>query len=151
MPSFFKLFYTISQILAKDIPQGLSQENCRSHRQFLRLVPETLSRFSCWISIENFMFCLTMPDLLTTRWHIWHTRDTVWTSRTNLHGKHLSETWNYACTHSQQMFFFLFSGAWGSFNLKRKSSRTVKILHAFLGFFKCRQRIRIGNSLVRSE
>ena len=55
---FLKVFlYILSNTWQEYMPTnnspGYTQANCRSHRQFFRLVPETPSRFPRWILIEK--------------------------------------------------------------------------------------------------
>ena len=47
--------------------------------------------------------------------------------------------------------FLLVFGSMGFLQLEEEKFTNCKFSHGFLGFFKCRQGIRIGNSLVPSE
>ena len=47
--------------------------------------------------------------------------------------------------------FLLVFGSMGFLQLEEEKFTNCKFSHGFLGFFKCRQGIRIGNLLVPSE
>ena len=87
----------------------------------------------------------------TTMTNIWHFDITV-TQVKDLERNCIRNICSWLGAYIQQMVSGTFSGAWDSFNLKMKNSRTEKTsVSVFLGFFRTKQGIRIGESLNRDQ
>jgi len=119
LSSSFSSFFISSQMLDKDIytHKELPGDQYRTAIQlwtvFFRLDPETLSR-SLHQTTEKTPRVLNSANHMTNRWLFWNHRDSGWRSRTKLHQNICFVT---RSTHTTDVFD-MFSGAWGSFNLK---------------------------------
>jgi len=119
----------------------------KSTGKILRLVPETLPRFLRPHSLENF----ALPDGLTTRWLV----DIYVTRVRNLeriYKENICQQLEITQDRTEHRCFSdMFSGAWDSFNLKKKNSRTEKFQSRSIGNLRDKQGIRIGKSLVPGD
>jgi len=130
-------------VYPQQIPRGSTQDcQKRVFGKFPRLVSETLSRFPRQTYGENEHLFRLLPTAMTNRWHF----DNTVTQFENLERNCTSCICSWLGAHKQQMVSGTFSGAWGSFNLKMKNSRTEKIS---LDLFRSKQGIRIGELLNR--
>ena len=120
--SSFSSFFISSQMLDKRYvyPQefpGSNTELPHNYLQFLRLDPETLSR-SLHQTTEKTPCVLNSANHMTNRWHF----EITVTQAEDLERNCIRNIcFVTRSTHTTDVFD-MFSGAWGSFNLMKKSS-----------------------------
>ena len=98
----------------KHLNRSQRQKNLRN---LLTLAPLSANCYDRQLPIQNSM-------LMTTRWHFDRTVTQREILERNRHHKHLFVIWSTLKTDG---FFDTFSGAWDSFNLKKKNSCSENI------------------------
>jgi len=136
---YTSLKYLTMNVYPQQIPRGSTQDcQKRVFGKFPRLVPETLSRFPRQTYGKNKRFLRLLPIAMTNRWHF----DNTVTQFENLERNCISYIYSWLGAHTQRMVSGTFLGAWGSFNMKLKNSRTEekkrqeKSVSVFLGVLK---------------